>query len=108
MLIDQIKVLMHEIPGRIEKIIYEIQALAANGQHCWSKAVHSGEEEIIFSIPLRMSDSIAYPPTPPSPTSKIVLLLILFKLSSPRKDITRSNIITLQKLKEIIFHYLFF
>lgn len=47
MLIDQIKVLMHEIPGRIEKIIYEIQALAANGQHCWSKAVHSGEEEII-------------------------------------------------------------
>ena len=47
MLIDQIKVLMYEIPGRIEKIIYEIQALAVNGQHCWAKAVHSGEEEII-------------------------------------------------------------
>lgn len=47
MLIDQIRVLTHEIPGRIEKIIYEIQALAVNGRHCWCEQVLSGEEEII-------------------------------------------------------------
>jgi hypothetical protein len=47
MLIDQIKLLSNTTPGIIEKIIYEIQALAANGWHSWTKSVFSNEEEII-------------------------------------------------------------
>ena len=33
MLVDQIKILANKIPGRIEKIIYEIQARAVDGLH---------------------------------------------------------------------------
>ena len=33
MLVDQVQILANKIPGRIEKIIYEIQARAAHGLH---------------------------------------------------------------------------
>lgn len=47
MLIDSIKILSNTIPNTIEKIIYEIQALAVNGWHSWMKSVFSNEEEIV-------------------------------------------------------------
>lgn len=47
MLVDQIKMLSNRVPDTIEKILYEIQALAANGWHSWTKSVYSNQEEII-------------------------------------------------------------
>ena len=47
MLVDQIKILANKIPGRIEKIIYEIQARAVDGLHSWNSIVFSGKDEIV-------------------------------------------------------------
>lgn len=47
MLVDQVQILANKIPGRIEKIIYEIQARAAHGLHSWNSIVFSGEDEIV-------------------------------------------------------------
>jgi hypothetical protein len=47
MLVDQIRILTNEIPGKIEKIIYEIQFLAVSGIHHFESVVFSGEEEIV-------------------------------------------------------------
>ena len=47
MLVDQIQILANKISGRIEKIIYEIQARAAHGLHSWNSIVFSGEDEIV-------------------------------------------------------------
>lgn len=46
MLIDQFKVLTNEIPETIEKILYEMQALAVNGKQRWSGVVFNNLNNI--------------------------------------------------------------
>ena len=46
MLINQFKVLTNEIPETIEKILYEMQALAVNGKQHWSGVVFNNINNI--------------------------------------------------------------
>ena len=73
MLVDQIRIITDQIPDTIEKIIYEIQALAANGKRSWSKVVFDNRYEIqkyftnegFTVIPALSKDK--FPKFPPDP-----------------------------------------